>query len=487
MSDRHPRRSSAGPSRQERRPYCAFYGDDFTGSTDALWQFAQFGLRTRLFLAPGRTAIPSEGLRGLDVVGIAGVARSLPTDALENELVPILRQLRALDPAIVQYKICSTLDSSARVGNLGRVIEIGRELFGHTAVPIVPAQPDFGRFTVFGTHFATFGTDVHRLDRHPTMSVHPVTPIDEADIRNHLESQASVTGDLIDIRTVRSQSPWLLSEELERRTNEADFVVFDALSNEDLNLIAGCIWRQERNLPRFVVGSGGISRGIAAHIAAQVAGAPAPRAFRNHVAPIERMLVVSGSCSLQTAEQIDHALCHGWCGIRLELPLLLRALSEQDALESLLERLLAALQTSPGVILYTARGPRDEKIEQTREVAAQLGLSDAFVLATVGRAFARLIEGAVRHAGINRIVVAGGDISGWTIRELGAESLEVIGLATTGGPLCSVSSAEPILDGLQILLKGGQVGSARLFEDVRLGRLMHPVSGADGGTEEPRP
>jgi 3-oxoisoapionate kinase len=477
VSDRRGQRASAWRSRGTQPPYCTFYGDDFTGSTDALWQFAQFGLRTRLFLSsPGQAAIPTGGCSDLDVVGIAGVARSLPTEALESELFPILQQLRSFDPTIVQFKICSTLDSSASVGNLGRVIEIGREVFGDAPIPIVPAQPDFGRFTIFGNHFATFGADIHRLDRHPTMSVHPITPIHEADICRLLASQASVAGDLIDIRTVRSQSPSLLSQEFERRANEVDFVVFDALSNADLRLIAECIWRQKRSLPHFVVGSGGISRGIAEHIAAQVAGSPASSSFQTHVAATERVLAVSGSCSLQTAEQIKYALSHGWSGIRLEIPSLLQAPSEPDALESLQERMLAAMQNSHGVILYTARGPRDDSIEQTRDVVGQFGLPEASVLAAIGRAFARAIKGAVRHAGITRIVVAGGDTSGWTVRELGAESLEVIGLVAAGGPLCLLSSADPSIDGLEVLLKGGQVGSDGLFEDVRLGRLMYPMS-----------
>jgi len=31
---------------------------------------------------------------------------------------------------------------------------------------------------------------VHRLDRHPVMSRHPVTPMSEADVARHLEKQS---------------------------------------------------------------------------------------------------------------------------------------------------------------------------------------------------------------------------------------------------------------------------------------------------------
>ena len=40
--------------------------------------------------------------------------------------------------------------------------------------------------SAFGNLFAVVDGVGHRLDRHPTMSRHPVTPMDEADLRRHL-------------------------------------------------------------------------------------------------------------------------------------------------------------------------------------------------------------------------------------------------------------------------------------------------------------
>ncbi len=68
-----------------------------------------------------------------DVVGVAGIARSLPPGEMEAELRPALTALAALRPHIVQYKACSTADSSPDVGSLGRVLEIGREVLGPRA------------------------------------------------------------------------------------------------------------------------------------------------------------------------------------------------------------------------------------------------------------------------------------------------------------------------------------------------------------------
>ncbi len=43
---------------------------------------------------------------------------------------------------------------------------------------------------------------IFRLDRHPSMSKHPVTPADESDLRLHLSKQTSKKTGLIDILQV---------------------------------------------------------------------------------------------------------------------------------------------------------------------------------------------------------------------------------------------------------------------------------------------
>lgn len=63
----------------------AFYGDDFTGSTDAMEFLEKFGLRTMLFMEVS-TAEQLRGLEGrLDAIGIAGSSRSIPTEEMERK------------------------------------------------------------------------------------------------------------------------------------------------------------------------------------------------------------------------------------------------------------------------------------------------------------------------------------------------------------------------------------------------------------------
>src|SRR5580765_1909133 len=92
-----------------------FYGDDFTGSTDALEQLTLAGIRTALFIEPP-TPAQLKRFSSLQAIGVAGMTRSMTPSAMERELRPALKKLKALGAAHVHYKVCSTFDSSPRIG-----------------------------------------------------------------------------------------------------------------------------------------------------------------------------------------------------------------------------------------------------------------------------------------------------------------------------------------------------------------------------------
>lgn len=66
--------------------------------------------------------------------------------------------------------------------------------------------------------------------------------------------------------------------------------------------------------------------------------------------------------------------------------------------------------------------------------------------------------------------LAGGDTSGQATQQLDIHALTLAAPLAPGGPLCRASSPNPDLDGMQIVLKGGQVGGEQFFEQVRVGR-----------------
>src|SRR5438270_773274 len=117
-----------------------FYGDDFTGSTDALEAVASNGIPSVLFLDPPTDALLA---RFVDcrAIGIAGESRSRGPEWMDQHLPPVFESLRRIGAPICQYKVCSTFDSSPEFGSIGRAMEIGRSVFGNPWVPIAVAAP----------------------------------------------------------------------------------------------------------------------------------------------------------------------------------------------------------------------------------------------------------------------------------------------------------------------------------------------------------
>ena len=233
-------------------PLLAYYGDDFTGSADVMEVLTWAGLRTALFLQPP-TAQQLATFEGLRAFGIAGWSRSMSPAEMDTELKPALEQLKSSGAAIIHYKTCSTFDSSPEIGSIGHALELGLEVFGETPVPIVIGAPNLGRYQIFGNLFARSGLDTEpfRLDRHPTMRQHPITPMTEADIRQHLALQTDVkvdTGDILQLNAERSDFNDLL------RTKYGA-LLFDVLYAEHLPRIGEAIQTMvDAKAPAFVIG-----------------------------------------------------------------------------------------------------------------------------------------------------------------------------------------------------------------------------------------
>lgn len=404
-----------------------FVADDFTGATDALWQYQRFGLRSRLY-----TSIPDAIEPGFDVIGIATTARSAPGGGSVGIAMPALRRLAALQPELLQYKVCSTFDSSPERGNIGAVIEAVRtEITPGQPVPVLPAQPEFGRWTAFANHFASFAGANHRLDRHDPMRRHPATPVDEADLRLHLGRQ--LTGEIGVLHTPLLDAGLSEAVQSQFSSDVAAFVV-DAISGDDLVRFGGAL-RARRAGTVFAVGSGGLSY---AYAAAASGAVPAPA--RSQVPPPDGpVLVVSGSCSPVTERQIQVAESAGWFSVHLDDV-------RRDGAD---DRVAAALSEGRHTIVYTARG-------------ASTGAGGA----ELSRRLGVLALDMVRDNRTRRLLIAGGDTSGDIVSMAAVTAIEIVASIDVAGLLCRTFGAGSVLDGAEVVLKGGQVGGDDFFLTV---------------------
>lgn len=448
----------------------SFYGDDFTGSTDTMEALAKAGLRTVLFLDPPPPGALAQ-FEGLRAVGVAGVSRSLSPAEMDGELPPIFERLHALNAPLFHGKVCSTFDSSPHIGSIGRTLEIGQRVFHSPFVPLVVGAPILNRFCLFGHLFARSGpeSEVFRLDRHPTMSRHPVTPMDESDLRIHLGRQTERSIGLVDVLQLAGGVPHC-AVQIETLLQEGCAgVLFDTLTQGHLAAIGQLLWERARAMPPlFALGSSGVEYALTAFWQEQ-GWLPAPP--RWEAAPVNQMVVVSGSCSPVTARQIDRASADGFDTVAIDPIRLLEADGAGEPWEALLNRALPALQQGRSIILHACRGPEDPRLAATREWIARTGRpSDTRRL---GSLLGRLLRDLLERSEVRRAVVTGGDTSGYAARELGIRALETVAPFAPGSPLCRIHSENPRMDGVEILFKGGQVGPVDLFSRILNGTIRN--------------
>jgi uncharacterized protein YgbK (DUF1537 family) len=426
-------------------PVISFYGDDFTGAAENLAQFHAHGLRSRLYFEPADPDRVLAEAVDLDVVGIAGVARS----CAPGEMRPLLRNaftlFGRLGTRLNQYKICSTFDSSPNVGNFAVAVEEALRIWPDALLPVLPATPDFGRYTAFANHFSRHRGEILRLDRNPALVAHPSTPMHEADLRLHLNRLGlpSVTAVMLpELATAPEALARLIAERGEATTP----VVLDAVDNGQLRRICSAIWHLAQHRELLCLAAQGLPQGIGGLIANEL-----KRGSNLSIARVEEPgLVLSGSCSPQTAIQLEAAEAAGWTLIRLPVEELASPEAAERTVATTAEQMLQALSDRRSTAIYTARGSATQDFEAERAQA-------------VGDALSKLFRVAVRGTGQRRVIFAGGDTSSFAMRATGAYALEIAG--STGRQASHVCRllAEGELNGAEVILKGGQAGSDEFF------------------------
>lgn len=440
----------------------AFYGDDFTGSSAVMEVMTFAGLPTVMFLSPPSPERLADfaDYRG---IGIASTARAAGPAWMDEHLPPAFAALAALGAPANHYKICSTFDSSPTTGSIGRAIENALPAFGPRFVPLVTAAPEIGRYQAFGHLFARFGEDVFRLDRHPVMARHPATPMGESDLARHLAAQTDLPVGLVDFAAIKAgRGEAALARAL---TAGAKIVSFDVVDEETLAAVGGLLWREAETHGLFAAGSQGVEYALIAHWRAAGLIGPAPAMPR--ITPVERIVAVSGSVSPTTAAQIAEAERRGFAVIPLDVAQVVDANAFAAALDDAVSASREALAAGRSPLVVTARGPDDPAVARFGEALNVAGMPREEASQRLGAGLGAVVRRLLVESGIRRAVISGGDTSGHAMTALGVEALSAAAPLAPGAPLCRVHSADAALDGVEVALKGGQMGAADFFAASR--------------------
>ncbi|RPH41216.1 MAG: four-carbon acid sugar kinase family protein [Burkholderiales bacterium] len=447
-------------------PLLAWVGDDFTGASDTLATLATGGARALLFLdVPTAARLAAVG--PLDAVGVATAVRSMDPAAMRDVLEPISEWLARSGVPVVHYKVCSTWDSAPGTGNVGEAVRtLWRPAYAPW-VPLVGGQPSLGRWCAHGQLFAQAGAGgpVYRIDRHPTMSRHPVTPMGEARLAVHLAAQGCAPLGRVDVAALAAGDA-AIDAAIDAATDAAiagaarpttdaaaktpRTVLFDTLCAAHLAATGAAIERHAHGRTVLAVGASSVAQAMLARWRARGAlpAAVEPAVARAAVEPARGpVFVLAGSLSPLSARQVARARAFE----RVALDAARLAAGDAAYLESTARAIGARLAAGAHVLAGTSiAGP------------APRGADPA-----LAPACGALLAAVLGHARCARVGVVGGDTSSRAVQALAPWALGWVGRIGASAPLVRAHADDPAVDGLELMLKGGQMG-----EDDVLDRLV---------------
>jgi len=489
----------------DARPRLAFYGDDFTGSTDTLAAAVLGGWRAALFMdVPSAEDLRRHGQ--LDCIGVAGSARSMAPAEMDRVLPRIFAGLVATGAAVLHYKTCSTFDSAPHIGSIGHATALARGALVETvpetstvgvamaatgaAAAVAPAgphasvvsarpvfivggQPNLGRYCAYANLYARAGQDgrIYRIDRHPTMSCHPVTPMDEADLRVHLGRQGlsalSFDAEMLELPAGEQDA------RLDAMLNSgAEAVLFDVTRPAHLAAIGRLLWARCPSAgPLLAAGPTGVVQALLA------ASSAVPLSTAQSPVAVAQTFIMAGSRSPVTAAQIKRAEQDGFVSVGVD-PAALASYGERKDDEPVVDsshgdRGQPSIQTQDtmtGILIQIT-----EALRAGRSVVAHTTFADAGAAARPGftQALAigsgRLMKEVLRRHPLQRVGFAGGDTSSLAVQSWGITALTLAYVLAPGVAVCRIDAPGQPLDGVELMLKGGQMGPPTLFSDLLAG------------------
>lgn len=409
--------------------------DDLTGATDLSGTLVAEGMRVVQLLG-----VPPDGEHppaGTDAVVVALKTRSAPVADAVDQSLRALRWLVANGCRSVFLKYCSTFDSTP-AGNIGPVADAILAELGQAFTIVSPAFPRTGRTVYLGHLFV--GSD---LLSDSGMRHHPVTPMSDSSLPRLLGRQTDGVVGVVEYPVV-SRGPAAIRAALDRmRADGTRYAVVDALEDRHLAALAEAYWPAP-----LATGGSAIARAIAAWLGRTGAFNPASTVDidAGWPGPV-RATILAGSCSEATLAQIGEA-SRRYPALAID-PARLAGGQRGDVVSEAVAWAAERLADGP-VLVYTSAGPADAA--RVRHVLGERGSE------LIEQALGAIARG-LREAGLNRLVVAGGETSGAVAAALGVRSLRVGPEIEPGVPVTWAATGPP----LGLVFKSGNFGSPGFF------------------------
>jgi uncharacterized protein YgbK (DUF1537 family) len=360
---------------------------------------------------------------------IALKSRSTPAAEAIKQSLAALKWLQNQGCKQFFFKYCSTFDSTDD-GNIGPVAEALASALAADAVIVCPAFPRTER-TVFQGHL--FVKD--QLLSDSPMKDHPLTPMRDPDLRNVLSRQSCGVVGHVPMAIVAEGSDAIRDALAAEARHGRNLIVVDAIHDDDLIAIGAAA----RDLV-LITGGSGVAMGLPANFVKTGQILAKKLDWQGQAG---RCAILSGSCSEATRNQIA---THAKTGAQHQIDVagVMRGEVEIDGLL----RWFLAQDGLP--ILYSSASPT-----AVHHVQAEFGMQA--VADRLDKLFGDLAIALVA-AGVERLIVAGGETSGAVVGALRLNALSMGPEIDPGVPAMRVGS------NLTIALKSGNFGTDNFFE-----------------------
>src|SRR5690625_1789862 len=116
------------------------------------------------------------------------------------------------------------------------------------------------------------------------------------------------------------------------------------------------------------------------------------------------MLAVSGSCSVNTKNQIEYALNNGFSGIRVNEKNLMNTEGIEFEIINLLEQANSLLAKGKSVLIYSALGPDDPSIQKMKRNISSIGYKKTDTGKVLGRLLGRVTRKILNNHQLTRLL-----------------------------------------------------------------------------------
>ena len=407
--------------------------DDFSGATDLANTLVRNAMVALQVIG---VPAPDVDIGDAQAVVIALKSRTSVVEQAVSDSLAALQWLMDQGASQVIFKYCSTFDSTPG-GNIGPVANALSEALATEFAIVCPAFPKTGR-TVYQGHLFVG----EQLLSESPMKDHPLTPMRDSYIPRLMAQQSHSSCGLIPLAQLRAGEQSLRRAMLELQAKGHRYGVVDIIDDTDLEILGAALVDQ-----KLITGSSAVAQALAVNFIKQ-GGNPEPHtdAF---VVDAGRALVLAGSCSAATRQQIERARPL-WPSYKVEVD----ALAAGTDLASELYDWAMLQDDALPVLIYASSAPAEiAEIQRRYGVEA----SGTMVETLMGELAVRLVDN-----GFNRIIVAGGETSGAVVSALGIRRLH-IGPEIAPGVPWTQSNADTRIN---LALKSGNFGNQDFFSEA---------------------